>query len=145
MGFTDLEIEGNSEYLKLVAGTVAHFHILSRIPKKEKVHWKDDKKASCLGSDCELCAKGNKVKQRWQCDVFDRKDGQVKKFEFGSSIAGQLKALAEMLAESGSDIHQVDLKIKTTGSGLETEHTVMNVPMGESIALEILDKYDIAF
>lgn len=145
MSFTDLEIEGGGDYIKLTAGTVVSFHILSQTPDKKIIHWEERKKISCLGKDCDMCAAGNKPKQRWTADVWDNKDQKVKKLEFGSMIAAQFKAIAEMLAESQKTIHQVDIRIKTTGSGLETEYNVLHIPMSSSIPAEIQDKYEIPF
>lgn len=145
MSFKDLDIEGGSDYIKLTAGSVVTFHILSHTPEKKIIHWVDKKKAVCSGKDCEMCLNGDKPKQRWTCDVWDRKDLKVKKLEFGSMIAGQLKAIAEMLAESQQDIHQVDVRIKTTGSGLETDYSVLHVPMNGEIPSEVEEKFAIPF
>lgn len=144
-GFADLDIEGGSDYIKLTAGSVVTFHILSETPDKKIIHWSDKKKVSCLGKECDLCANGDRPKQRWTADVWDRKDQKVKKLEFGSMIAGQLKAIAEMLAESQQTIHSVDIRIKTTGSGLETDYSVLNVPQTGSIPAEVTEKFSVPF
>lgn len=145
MSFTDIDIEGGSDYIKLTAGSVATFHILSQTPDKKIIHWADKKKVLCTGKDCDSCANGDKPKQRWTCDVWDRKDLKVKKLEFGSMIASQLKSIAEMLAESQQNIHQVDIRIKTTGSGLETDYSVLHVNQSGEIPNEIQEKYDLPF
>lgn len=145
MGFNDIDVESSSDYVKLTAGNVVTFHILTRDPKKDSVHWKNQKKSSCLGKECELCAEGNKAKSRWTIEVFDRKDSLIKKLEFGSMIATQLKAIAEMLAENKQTVHDVDIRIKTTGSGLETEYSVLHVPATGLIPQEIQDKYEFPF
>lgn len=143
--YADMEIEGSSDYVKLTAGSVVTFHILSQKPSKSVVHWVEKKKASCMGKDCENCADGDKPKQRWTADVWDRKDQKVKKLEFGSMIAGQLKAIAEMMTENQLTIHDTDIRIKTTGSGLETEYSVLHVPMSGTIPDEVLEKYEVPF
>lgn len=147
MSFTDMDIEGgNSEFLKLTSGTVVNIHILSPSPTKSVIHWENKKKVNCLGgSACELCLNGDRPKQRWTCDVWDRKDKTVKKFEFGSMIASQLKAIAEMMAESQKTIHDTDIRIKTTGSNLETEYSVLHVPATDEIPSEVTEKYSIPF
>lgn len=145
MSYTDMDIDGGSDYIKLTAGGVVTFHILSQQPDKKIIHWLDKKKVSCAGKDCDLCANGDKPKQRWTADVWDRKDQKIKKLEFGSMIAGQLKDIAEMLAESQQTIHQVDVRIKITGSGRETEYSALHVPMSDSIPQEIQAKYNIPF
>jgi len=141
MGFNDLDIESGGDYIKLTGGTTVTFHILTRDPKKQTIHWENQKKSSCTGKVCEMCAKGNRPKARWTVEAWDRKDGTLKKLEFGNMIATQLKAIAEMLAENNQTIHDVDIRVKTTGSSLETEYSVLYVPMSGSIPQEVVDKY----
>ena len=63
-------------------------------------HWKNKEKVVCFGDKgCALCAEGNKAKQRWLVEVWDRNEKKVKKFEFGAMIASQIKAIAELMAE----------------------------------------------
>lgn len=145
-GYADMDIEGGGEYVKLTAGTVVTVHILSQKPQKTSVHWDaNKKKVNCSSPDCDLCAKGDKPKQRWTTEVWDRKDMQVKKLEFGAMIASQIKSIAEMLKESNQTIHDVDIRIKTTGSGLETEYSVLHVPKNGDIPQDVLEKYEIPF
>lgn len=144
-GYADIEIEGGGEYVKLSAGTVVTVHILSRTPQKNFIHWENRKRVICAGNDCALCATGDKPKQRWTADVWDRKDQAVKKLEFGAMIAGQIKSIAEMLSESQQTIHDIDIRIKTTGANLETEYSVLHVPMNGVIPQEVMDKYEVPF
>ena len=144
-GYGDMEIEGGGEYIKLTAGTVVTVHLLSREPKKENVHWSDRKRSNCMGKVCDLCAEGNKPKQRWIAEIWDRKSEALKKLEFGAMIAGQLKSIAEMLAETQQTIHDVDIRIKTTGNGMETEYSVLHVPMSGEIPQEVKDKFAVPF
>lgn len=145
MSFTDIEVDGGGDYIKLTAGTVVTFHILSQTPTKSVVHWENKKKTTCFGKECDQCAEGNKPKQRWVIDVWDNKESKVKKLEFGSMIASQFKAIAEMMAENKQTIHDIDVRVKTTGSGLETEYSVLHVPMTASIPEEIKEKYSVPF
>ena len=145
MSFTDLDIEGGSDYIKLTAGGIVTFHILSQTPEKSVIHWKDRKKSVCLGKACEFCLDGDRPKQRWTCSVWDRKDQKVKKFEFGSMIASQLKSIAELLAESQQTIQNVDIRIKTTGSGLETEYSVLHIPSNGQIPQDVKDQFEVPF
>jgi len=145
MSYKDLDIDGGSDYIKLTSGSVVNFHILTQNPEKSVIHWEDKKKTNCAGVDCELCANGSKPKQRWTIEVWDRKDQKVKKLEFGAMIASQFKSIAEMLAENAQNIHEVDIRVKTTGSGLETDYSVLHVPFNGVIPTEILDKYGLPF
>lgn len=145
MSFIDIEVQQSGDYIKLTAGVIVTFHILSQTPTKSVVHWESKKKTDCTGRDCEMCAKGNKPKQRWVAEVWDNKESKVKKLEFGPMIASQFKAIAEMLGENSQTIHDVDIRVKTTGSDLETEYSVLHVPMTSSIPEEIKDKYSVPF
>ena len=142
-GYGDIDVEsgGGGDYVKLVTGNPVTIHLLSREPKKSIVHWVNRKKETCLGNVCELCKDGNKAKVRWLSEVWDRKDQKLKKFEFGNMIAAQLKSIAELMAESQQTVHDVDIRIKTTGSGLETEYSVLHVPKSGEIPQEVSDKF----
>ena len=145
MGYADIAIESSSDYIKLTPGEAVAFHILSESPSKAVVHWVNRQRTVCSGKDCEVCAEGNKPKQRWTCDVWDRKEKRVKKFEFGASIAGQIRSIAEMLAENQQTVRDVDIRVKTTGSGLETEYSVLHVPVNGTIPAEVTEKYAVPF
>ena len=141
MGYSDIQIDSSSDYVKLTAGEVVTIHILSRNPEKTVIHWVNKKKELCPGEGCENCETGNRPKARWLISVWDRKDKKVKKMEFGAMIATQLKGIAEMLSENSQTIHQVDIRIKTTGSDLTTEYSVLHVLMSGEIPQDIQDKF----
>lgn len=143
--YTEMEVEGGGDYIKLTAGNVVTLHILSPKPDKSIIHWVNKKKSNCMGKECEFCANGDKPKTRWLIDVFERKEQKVKKFEFGNMVASQLKSIAEMMAENQQTIHDTDIRIKTTGAGLETEYSVLHVPMSGTIPPEIMQRYEIPF
>lgn len=145
MSYTDLDVNSNSDYLKFTAGNIVTFNLLTKNPTKTIVHFNQNKRFSCMGKECDLCANGNKPKQRWAADVWDRKDNAIKKIEFGPSIAGQFKSIAEMMAETGKTIHDTDIRIKTTGASLETEYSVLAIPMTTPIPQEVRDKYEVPF
>lgn len=145
MSYTDLEVEGGSDYLKLTSGSVVSFHILSQTPDKAVIHWQERKKITCPRVSCDLCESGDRPKVRWTADVWDRKDKKVKKFEFGTMIATQLKAIAELLAESSQTIHDVDIRVKTTGAGLETEYSVLHIPISGEIPQDVSERYSLPF
>lgn len=145
MSYADIELSSSSDYLKFTSGQVVTFNILTKNPSKSVVHFEQGKKSACLLKDCDLCAAGNKAKQRWSIEVWDRKDNSVKKLEFGPSIAGQLKSIAEMMQEHGKTIHNTDIRVKTTGSGMETEYSVLSVPMSSEIPGDVLEKYSVPF
>lgn len=143
MSFSDLEIEESGDFLKLKAGEPIKFHILSESPSKEVVHWINKKKEKCQGKFCEHCQGGNKPKQRWTVDVWDRKTLAIKKLEFGPMIAGQLKSIDKMMKENGQTIKDTDIRIETTGSDLETEYNSLPVPIpiNSPIPKDVIDQY----
>lgn len=143
--YTDLDADTGGDYVKLSAGNVVTLHILSQKPEKSVIHWVNKKKSSCIGEECENCANGDKPKKRWVADVWDRKEQKVKKLEFGSMIASQLKGIAELQAEGQKTIHDTDIRIKTTGAELTTEYNVLPVPMTGIIPPEITEKYSAPF
>lgn len=129
MGLKDLDTGMDDNFLRIEAGNFVQFNILSDDPQKLITHWINRKPSPCPGTDCEFCQSGNKPRKSWRIKVFDRKSGTVKEFEFGASIASQLKNMASVLAESGSDIKDVDIRINRQGAGLEdTEYFVIQVP-----------------
>lgn len=132
MSFTDMKIEGG-KFLKIESGETVDIHVLSDAPVKQVIHGFGQDKLSCSGSNCHLCADGETPKQRWLVNVFDRRDKKVKIFEFGTAIARQIKAIAEMLEEGKQTVHDVDLRIKAEGSGMNKEYTVMQKPVGGPI------------
>jgi hypothetical protein len=129
MSYTNIEIEGG-KFLKIESGKPVDIHILSESPVKRVIHGFGADKINCSGNEnCPACNEGEIPKQRWLTNVYDRTDKKVKIFEFGTSIARQIKAIAEMLEESQQTIHDVDLRIKAEGSGMAKEYTVMQKPM----------------
>ena len=125
--YADMKIEGG-KFLKVESGEIVDLHILSKEPTKQVIHGFGQDKLSCTGDQCPACNEGETPKQRWLVNVFDRKDKKVKIWEFGASVARQIKNIAEMLEESGQTVHDVDLRIKAEGSGMNKEYTVMQKP-----------------
>lgn len=136
MGFTDMKIEGG-KFLKIEGGETADIHILSQEPTKQIIHGFGQEKLNCAGVNCHMCEEGETPKQRWLINIYDRRDKKVKIFEFGASIARQIKAIAEMLAESQQTVHHVDLRIKAEGSGINKEYTVMQKPISGDIPADL--------
>lgn len=142
-GYVGMEIEtGGGKYLRCKSGEVVQFHILSEHPKKILTHGFGKERLSCTGEGCHTCEEGAAPKQRWLINVWDRKGKAVKIFEFGPQIASQLKNIAEMLAENQQTVQDVDIRIKTEGANLDTEHFVNQVmskdPLPTDLKLHIL-------
>lgn len=137
MSFTDgLKIDGG-KFLKIEGGETVDIHILSTEPVKQVIHGFGQEKLTCSGPGCHMCAEGENPKQRWLVNVLDRRDSKVKIFEFGTTIARQIKAIAELLDESKQTINNIDLRIKAEGSGINKEYTVLQKPMSGSIPSDV--------
>lgn len=134
MSFLNMEVDtGVGKYLRVKGGDTVDLHVLSESPLQISVHGFGKDRVSCMGEGCSMCLEGATPKIRWVVNVFDRKDKVVKIFEFGPSIARQIKAIAEMLNESQQTVHHIDLRIKAEGSGMDTDYTVLHRPMAGPI------------
>lgn len=136
MSFADMKIEGG-KFLKIESGQSVDIHILSEAPVKQVIHGFGADKLTCVGDGCHMCEEGETPKQRWIINVWDRKDKKVKIFEFGSTIARQIKAIAEMLKEDGQTVNTIDLRIKAEGSKPNITYTVMQKPATGEIPADI--------
>lgn len=94
----------------------------------------------CEGTDCKLCAEGNKPRDRYAWVVLDRSDGQVKVYECGWMVFEQVLNLAR--DEDYGDPTQYDLKITKTGEGLDTNYTVIAVPKKTALTAEEKEKLE---
>lgn len=129
MGFNDMEIHDDTNFLKVGAGESVQFHLISKDPVKSVTHWIDKKPTPCEGKTCSLCVNKHRPRRSWKVSVYDRKTETVKEFEFGPQIAAQLKNIAELLVENHQTIHDVDIRVKREGSTKEdTEYFVNQVP-----------------
>lgn len=128
MSFNDMEVDDESNFLKIAPDQSVQFNILTNDPIKKITHWIDKKPTLCEGKRCDLCSQGNKPRKSWTAKVFDRKSGNIKEFEFGPQIANQLKNISQMLTENQQSIHDVDIRVKREGSMLDTEYLVIHVP-----------------
>lgn len=138
MSYQDMDVDaGAGKYLRVKGGESADIHILTEVPFKMVCHGFGKERLTCAGKECRMCAEGETPKTRWIINVFDRKDNAVKIYEFGPSIARQVKAIAEMLAEQQQTVHDVDLRIKAEGSGMDTEYTVLHRKMTGPMPAEL--------
>lgn len=142
MSYSDMDIRDTGKYLKIKGGETAHFHIVTKHPKVEMVHGFGKEKLHCKGDGCISCKRGDPVKQRFFINVYDRKAGKLKVYEFGSGVARSIKELALLLKEDGRTVHDVDFKIRASGSGLETRYTVMQVPKSGHCPVSYAEEFD---
>jgi len=97
---------------------------------------------TCIGHDegCRFCAAGEKPSVRFLYWVIDRKDGGVKLLEVGWSVVGAVKNLHDSEEYAFDDVPPYDVIIKKTGSGLDTEYSVMAARMNTELTLAERDE-----
>jgi len=107
-------------------------------------HYDNEKKRSfiCLGKEnCPYCQAGDKPRVRYLGWVIDRKDSKIKLLRIGHSIFKQIGVLAKDEEYGFEDLPEYDMTIKKTGTGLDTEYSVVparnNSPLTETEKTEI--------
>jgi len=120
---------GNIDFLRLESGS-NQVRVVGK-PSEIQVHWEKSvdgstKKVLCLGVDCPLCKVGRTPTLRYQVQVIDRSDGNVKVLEGGKAIFNAIKAYA--VDQDYGDPTMYDLKIKKEGVGRDTRYTVVASP-----------------
>ena len=116
-----------SQWLTLEEG-VTTIRILSHSYAFKSHYIKSEKKSyDCTGdtSTCEWCQKSNRPRGRWAYIVLvrDSKEPVAKVVEFGWSVFETILALAK--DKDYGDPRGYDLKITKTGTGLDTNYTVI--------------------
>ena len=134
MSWDNIQIENTGKFLKIEGGSFVDIHILDEHPKKELVHGGGKDRVDCMGEGCNLCDDPDtsdemRRQERFKTNVLDRKDGKVKIWEFGGGVAGQVRGIAQMLAESEETVHSVDFRITATGSQKSKRYTVIQKKM----------------
>lgn len=134
---------GNVDFMRLQSGT-NRVRVVGR-PSEIEVHWEkgvdgSNKKVICLGSGCPICKAGHAPTVRYQVQVIDRTDNEVKILEGGKSIFNSIKAYA--VDPEYGDPTKYDVKIQKEGSGRETRYTVMASPKKDPLTDEEQSKVE---
>ena len=160
---TKSESQSEVEFKTLSEGTHA-VRILDDEPLTRWTHWLPSANAgkgcsvTCIGKNCPVCelikqAKKDKVKtslssrKTHAINVLDREDGKVKLIDKGNGLFDALIGVREMLMDDVGDITNYDVKIKVTGTGMDTSYVA--IPMtakpltAEEKALELYNKEEI--
>ncbi len=145
MGYGDLPIEKSAgKFLKIESGQTVDIHVLT--PSEEvamrKVHGQGKETVDCAGEKCAECQDKKKSRMQYTINVWNRKENKVQIFQFGPMIAEQMRDIAKMLEQDGETIHNYDLRILKTGSGMNTEYKVMQRPNAGPIP-EDIELYDL--
>lgn len=138
MSWSDIKIENTGKFLKIEGGQYADIHILDEHPTKILVHGGGKDRVDCVGEGCNLCddpstSDDMRRQEKWKTNVLDRKDNKVKIWEFGSGVAGQIRSIAQMLAESGETVQSVDFRISATGAQKSKRYTVIQKKMMQMV------------
>lgn len=117
---------GGGDWLKLKEGA-NKVRIVSEFEAFGNHYIPEEKKSVvCLGKDkCPLCKKGDKPSVRYLGWVIDREDGNLKMAMFGHTIFKAIGELAMSEDYSFEGIPDYDVTIKRTGTGLDTQYTVI--------------------
>lgn len=139
MSYGKLEVKSVGKFLKIEPNQTVRINILT---KSEDIgirylHSFDDKIVECMINRCDLCENQVDRIQKFIVNVFDRNDSKVKLFEFGASIANQIKQIAQMLEDDQLTIHDVDLKINRKGLGKQTKYMVIQAPKQSAVPRSI--------
>lgn len=125
MSYSGIKIANTGNFLKIESGSPQQIRILSPEPKVKTVHFADNKSIDCQGEMCPLCAEGNEARQRFAAKVYDHTVGRTMIWEFGPSIAKQLRDIDANLEPEKMSILDIDLKISASGSGKQKKYLVM--------------------
>jgi len=91
-------------------------------------HWDTQLKKSfiCTGKDtCSYCQAGDKSRAQFMAYVLDREDAQVKLFQFGYKIYGEIAKLAKSEDYGFEGVPNYDITIIRKGKGLDTEYSIL--------------------
>lgn len=139
--YGDITIKNNSRFLKIESGFPHDIRLLSPAPTEKSLHGFGKEAVECTGKECEECAGGHQAKQRFSADVYDFTTGRAMTWEFGGSVAKQLKKIDITLKEEGGAILQTDLKVEAEGQNMQKKYTVTprrtSKPLPEGIGVSI--------
>ena len=145
MSYGDLEIVNNSKFLKIESGFPHDIRLLSESPTVKVIHGFGKDASICSGSGCLDCQSSDQKiaepKQRFSADVYNHTLKKKMVWEFGGSIAKQLKKIDITLQEEGQKITSVDLKVESEGQSMQKKYTVTprrtSKPLPDEIETEI--------
>src|SRR5690242_7970810 len=124
MSFSRIQIKSEGKFLKIESGQPHDLRLLDEAPVEKMQHGFGKEAIHCTGDTCLKCVDGDAPKQRFAVNVYDYNSKKVLIWEFGASIAKQLKAIDGTLEEEGKKIIQVDLKVDATGSNQNKKYSV---------------------
>jgi hypothetical protein len=124
MSYGEITIKNNSKFLKIESGVPHDIRLLDESPTEKIIHGFGKDSSVCGGEGCVDCSEGSEPKQRFSANVYDHSLKKTMVWEFGGSIAKQLKAIDITLGEEGKKITQVDLKVEASGSNMQKKYTV---------------------
>lgn len=125
-GYGDLEIKSSSKFLKIESGIPHDVRLLSESPMVKLSHGFGKDAVECEGQGCPECATSEEEpRQRFSAAVYDFSLKRVLTWEFGATIAKQLKSIDNTLKEEGKKITEVDLKVEASGEKMQKKYSVI--------------------
>lgn len=125
--YGELEIRSNSKFLKIESGIPHDIRLLSGSPTVKDMHGFGKEAVECDGEGCAQCAdpQADEVRQRFSAHVYDFTVKRALTWEFGATIAKQLKGIDNTLKEEGKKITDVDLKVEASGEKMQKKYSVI--------------------
>lgn len=119
----------NADYVKLESGKDAVLHVLDKEPVSIFKHFVQAEKKyyKCKNTDnCPYCMKpdASDKLRKFAINVFNLSQKKVQILEQGKQVFGQMKKILEVW----KDLDRADLVVKKSGTGIDTEYTVVAVP-----------------
>lgn len=115
MSYGDMDIKSNGKFLRIESGVPHDVRILDADPVEKIIHGFGKEATNCIGEDCPRCDEGSEPSQRFLTNVYDHTFHKVMLWEFGASIAKQLRSIDQTMREEGKTILNTDLKVEATG------------------------------
>lgn len=124
MPFSDLDIKLTGKFVKIEAGVPHDIRLLEDTPDEKIVHGFGKEATICDGEGCLQCVEGHEAKQRFSVNVYDHTVKKALTWEFGATIAKQLKAIDTTMREEGKKITDIDIKVEATGEKMQKKYMI---------------------
>lgn len=122
--YGDVIIQSTGKFVRIENGQPRELRLLDKVPFVKIIHGFGKEATSCTGEGCFKCAEDNEPKQRFSANVYDHVLKKAMIWEYGSSIAKQLKSIYASLKEEGRNITEVDLRVESSGDKMTKKYSI---------------------
>lgn len=122
--YGDVTIQSTGKYVRIENGQPRELRLLDEKSFKKLSHGFGKASISCTGQGCLTCASGEPIKQKWSVNVYDHTMKRAMVWDYGPSVAKQLKAISDSLKEEGKKIMEIDLRVEASGEKMTKEYRV---------------------